>query len=857
METTTTFKKNDFSSENNREKDFYTYTTGYVLLFISSVSFGLLEYFDLKGKQDFLSGMFFFHYLMAVAFLLVLISTGSFGFRKIWFRENIHKGVILFNLYLISAYSLNKEIVVFENSAAWLCVYVILSSLTLLSFRFFDRLSRLVNSLQYLLLGSAVCLYVYLALYVFQVYLLGAIGTLFFGIGLHIFIPLALLVCCALLLKYTLHTSRASFLWIASGVVIPVLCVGLFIGEWNSRISKIEKISNQSVLYRDEQLPSWIKIAQTIENDWITQRILKSNLTYSIASENFWDWEFAPQRVSWDEARRHDPFVYLASIFTKLSLPDEETIKVLQALSDARHTAQERLWAGDNLSTSYIVSDIDIYPNLHLAYTEKYLTVRNKDKKNRWWGSREEAIYTFQLQEGSVVTSLSLWINGKEEKAILTSKQKAATAYKTIVGVEKRDPSIIQWQEGNAVSVRVFPCTEKEERKFKIGITSPLTEVNGKLQYQNITFRGPNAHLAKETIRVSFIGDPQDVTIPDSFKKDRRGNYISEANYNPDLAISLKSAEIKDNRFSFDGYTYSMSKLKLEYSPSTISNIYLDVNSSWTDTEFEELKPLLGTHKMFVFCENEFISLNKGNWEELKEEMLGVNFSLFAFYKIKNPDSAVVVTKGKVFSPHLSDVKESKFAQKTGEYFADGKRIKTFNLSGWTSTYIGSFRELRGLEFAEGSTTDFKVLLEKKQFPITIESDEKVALHDAGLIISKIKGTDSTIADNAPDHLARLFAYNDIMRKVGSGYHKDDFINEELVDEAISFYVVSPVSSLIVLETKQDYERFDIKGKENSLHNATKNSSGAVPEPHEWALIILFGMLILYSLRQTRNRLSL
>ena len=95
------------------------------------------------------------------------------------------------------------------------------------------------------------------------------------------------------------------------------------------------------------------------------------------------------------------------------------------------------------------------------------------------------------------------------------------------------------------------------------------------------------------------------------------------------------------------------------------------------------------------------------------------------------------------------------------------------------------------------------------------------------------------------------------MRKVGSGYHKDDFINEELVDEAISFYVVSPVSSLIVLETKQDYERFDIKGKENSLHNATKNSSGAVPEPHEWALIILFGMLILYSLRQTRNRLSL
>ena len=109
--------------------------------------------------------------------------------------------------------------------------------------------------------------------------------------------------------------------------------------------------------------------------------------------------------------------------------------------------------------------------------------------------------------------------------------------------------------------------------------------------------------------------------------------------------------------------------------------------------------------------------------------------------------------------------------------------------------------------------------------------------------------------DNAPDHLARLFAYNDIMRKVGTHYFENELVNEELVDEAVTAYVVSPVSSLIVLETKNDYERFGIEDKDNSLKNASKQSSGAVPEPHEWALIVLFLLLVLYTVLQ-RNKLQ-
>ena len=114
-------------------------------------------------------------------------------------------------------------------------------------------------------------------------------------------------------------------------------------------------------------------------------------------------------------------------------------------------------------------------------------------------------------------------------------------------------------------------------------------------------------------------------------------------------------------------------------------------------------------------------------------------------------------------------------------------------------------------------------------------------------MITKTKSdANNKAADNAPDHLARLFAYNNIMRQVGAGYFTNDFVDDALVKEASAANVVSPVSSLIVLESEADYERFDITDANHSLYNASKQSSGAVPEPHEWALIVLFVLFVLF-----------
>ena len=822
-------------------KKFNAALIGYILLAVSLGLFCLVELTDAEYK-DHLFDLFIVHYVMAGVYVVLLVVDGSYGMVRSWYKENLSNTVILLNLFLISAYALNRELPVFEDSVDWLCVVLLISSANLLGFRFFESLPRWVNILQYTLLGCSMVLYLYMTLFVSNYYIVGGIGIILFGIGAHIFVPLSLVVVSVVLIIYT-RSRNISIIWIGAGAIIVISYAVIFISQWNTRVKAIEKMANQSVLYGTPELPVWVNVSQNMPNDWLSKCIIKSDLVYTVSSARFNDWMFMPTTRSWDEPRKHDPLVFIASLVAEPTLSKNDRIQILEATLD-RHRAEERLWSGENLTTSYVVTDIDIWPDLRLAYTEKYLNIKNSVDK-RAWNQTEEAIYTFQLPEGSVVTSLSLWIAGKEEKGILTSKQKATKAYTTIVGVEQRDPSVVHWQEGNTVTVRVFPCTPNEERKFKLGITSPLAIEGNTLIYKNIVFKGPSATTANETIRVRVPGYTGNLALPNDFKADKKGSYLAERPYDADFSLTLPAVEVRaNNRFVFDGYEYALQAVQPAFGSLNTVEVYLDINQTWTNQELKEIEPLLTTAKVFVYQEGEFIPVTKENWS-ITADLQQRSFSLFPFHRLENPAGSLVITKGEILTPHLTDIKESLFAEGISKFFATGKKVYVYNLGTSVSTYISSLRELRAFNFAQGGAPQLISWLSEKRYPITAESDESVTLHDANLTITKNKIKEAATS-NAPDHLARLFAYNDVMRRVGIDYFNNDYINDALVDEAATAYIVSPVSSLIVLETKEDYKRFGIEDKENSLHNASKDSSGAVPEPHEWALIILFALFVLY-----------
>ena len=76
---------------------------------------------------------------------------------------------------------------------------------------------------------------------------------------------------------------------------------------------------------------------------------------------------------------------------------------MLESQYDSRHQAEERLWQGESLTTTYVNTQVRIWPQYALSFTEKTMVVFN-DGKGSGRFSQGEAIYTFHLPEGGVVS---------------------------------------------------------------------------------------------------------------------------------------------------------------------------------------------------------------------------------------------------------------------------------------------------------------------------------------------------------------------------------------------------------------------------------------------------------------------
>jgi len=195
------------------------------------------------------------------------------------------------------------------------------------------------------------------------------------------------------------------------------------------------------------------------------------------------------------------------------------------------------------------------------------------------------------------------------------------------------------------------------------------------------------------------------------------------------------------------------------------------------------------------------------------------------------------------------------------------EKPKFYNIGYQLSPYWQAFKAFDQLEYASGSLSELYDLVEKRQFWTESIGTGEVVLSQAQMKLSMKQEAVAAESSTAPDHVFRLYAYNDLLRNIGKQYFNRQALEDQWLRQAEEAFVVSPISSLIVLETDQDYDRFGIEANENSLENAnipTKQqkksggfgkligSSGATPEPHEWVLIVLVGALALWQLKKVR-----
>lgn len=797
------------------------------------------------------SNTFFINYGICILYFIVLTLVKT-QFEKPKPKIPFDCWINMIVLLTISAFALNQEMKVFSKFPDWLNVYTVLIVALFFTYPFIEKFPKYLKIIIYLFTGCAIVLSIYMALFLSALLPITLLSFWFFGLSLHSLVPaLWLYVIFRFVIKNKEDINLRKYICI--GLFIPISILGVYLFKWHNLQFQIKDVTANKNLQLKNQLPSPIFLAQKLPSDPLTEEILFSQFK----SQRFWDdgfWFDGNSRNHY-----HNPLSIIAmALFGKVDIDYETTLSILNIRKDYRHQSSRRLWNGTNLSTSSISNNIRVYPSYRFAYHEKTFVIHNnKDKQSRnaWFTqSTQEGLYTFHVPEGSIVTSLSLWINGKEEKSRLSTSQKADSAYTAIVGVERRDPALVHWKEGNTVTVSIFPCTPDEDRTFKIGFTCPLSIKDGQLFLENIWFEGPEFTEAREATSIVCDGKEDGFAeFPDVFEINAKGEYIYKGNYLPDWKIPLKPVALSKNKFRFNGYEYQIKELETTIKTITVQDVYLDITKEWKQEEFERLLKVLSSKKLYAWLP-EKVQITSKNKDLVWKEVGNNHFSMPFLYNIKNPENAVIITKSGNQSPLLSDLKNSDYAQESINYLLTTKsKINVINFGTELSPLWRSLHELRLIEYNTIPLTKVANAINTGTFNYAFEDSTTVSLIESNISIVKSKIKDSTVNANAPDHLLRMFGYNDILRKIGKKYFEKEKYENELFREAEGAYVVSPISSMIVLESKVDYDRMGIDKNKNTVGNAQIEPGGGVPEPHEWLLIALVFILIAKHLYQKTN----
>lgn len=797
-------------------------TLGYVLIAFSLVIFNLSD----NSQQFDGAGVIFSVYAVAVLYFFYLWATRHL--------KHSRRGRNAFALYLIlcliSCYTLNREIQVFNTSTTWWIVVLTICCVNYVAFIIKEALPQVVRILMAFVLGISLCCFLYLTVYLIPAAIPGILASVFLGLSLHVFVPLLFVIYTfTLVRRYIWYKPVYRYAYLAGTASVLLLVIAYAI-TWRVSVNIIDKAYMAD---DNKDLPRWEAVARKAPQHPLTEMILKGKLVYETAEDldRLMGGLLHVKSRRFGEETKHDPLVLIASGTGEPILDENDAVHMLNTLYNTRQASQERLWDGDALSTVQVRTDVRIWPSLHMAYTEKTLNVLNNAEEKEWSWNNQEALYTFHLPEGGVVSSLSLWINDKEEKGILTTKEKADSAYTEIVGVQNRDPSLVTWQEGNTVTVRVYPVEANKMRQVKIGITAPLLLQGRQLVYRNIWFEGPPCDRAREDVKIDFEEVPKGMQPPRMFS--HKGNTLTATgSYKSGWEIAMLDPGIRSNQFTANGKNFSVAPYMQEFGAADIRNIYLDVNKAWTKDDLQTVRTIAKGRPVWVFAGNKMQVVTDALFATLQEDC----FSLFPVYAVPERETALLITKGNVTSPRLDDLEGSAFPGKIREAMNTPGKMLLYNMGGELSPYLRTLKECRFFRYDEGELHTLGELITGKKYIADIENVHRVVVEQAGIIINMSEGAGG---NNAPDHLQRLFAYNHIMQAMGPDLltrHNED---DALVQEAKEAYVVTPVSSLIVLETKKDYERFDIHDNQNSLKNASLKAKGAVPEPHEWALILI------------------
>lgn len=756
----------------------------------------------------------------------------------------IHLTSFLILNWFIGCFCLNTLIPIFQDLPIW--VYIATFAFCVSNFFIYNNSEGRPNTYIYFFInGFSFTIILYFTLYLIPVMPYSFIGIIALGLGFYGLVPALVIIIHSLTVLRYLTRNRIYFISFSAGFSTVVISLIVFTMGLSLESNKIVKTAMVQSFNDNDDLPNYITVSQNLKPNFFNEILLKKDIVYT-GPDDFFSFDnfnsFSNQQFN--ERKTHNPFISIAYLFCKdPGLSNDDKINILKSNFDKRLETEQQLWSGEDLFTKNIKEDVKIYPDSRLAYTE--ITINIAAAENSWRDG--EAIYSFQLPEGSVATSLSLWVNGIERKGVLTTKEKAKKAYTQIVGVEYRDPSLMQWKEGNKVVVRVFPVNYKTPRTFKCGFTTPLKVEDNEMKYQSLSIKGPNISNAKTISRIQIVGNTK-IETSKGFEL-KNGFYINESKGLDDWYANMSLNKVLSNSFVWKNKMYEVKDIQKTIIPFTPSEIILDLNTNWTTKQIESF--VNGNQKnIYVFVNGQKTAINKENFKAIQLDFEDFHYSLLPLYKLAQ--NSLIITKSGTFSANFEELENSNYLKKIKTQTKQ-RNIKVINISADINPFWQTIKEQKYIDYYQTSVQSSLKMIVQHQF-VQFKTDKNLVNIEPANISIQEKIQDSNSKNNGPNHIYRMYAFGKVMEEQVK-IQGDTLANNQYVELAKDANIVTPISSLIVLETDEDYKKNGIEKNVNTLGNASINNDGSVPEPHEWLLIIIGISTLYFYYRKNKNQI--
>lgn len=483
-----------------------------------------------------------------------------------------------------------------------------------------------------------------------------------------------------------------------------------------------------------------------------------------------------------------------------------------------------------------------------LGYMEWTLTLRNDN-----FGPAEASAH-IQLPPGSVVSRLTLWINGEEREAAFARRGQVTEAYNAVVS-KRKDPVLVTTSGKDRISMKAFPVPEKGEMKIRIGITAPLeleNETIGRLAMPY--FKERNFAVAAE----------HSIWFESKKPLESAGqNFVQEQ----PAGIFAVRGKVKDAELSRIG-----SPLRAVKSVDAARSWSLDKNDPPKIIRQEIIESNKPALRRIIFVVD-----TSGRMKEFQNEIAGAIRNISG-----GAETALVLTGGNGFNRETaapnafvgsagdiaSKIENAEFGGGTDAVEALAKAwelaqerpesaivwvhsAQPVELAApgdlqqmWTrragSPVLYSLQSRLGRDVIEKKLSESNIVETVPRFG-ALSDDLSRHLKRLGgqnrkfefvRAAAETKGLMPPAgARETSSHLVRLWANDEVGRLLAD---KSPGNEKAALDLAVKYQLVTPVSGAVVLETKEQYDQFDLRPVE-------ANTVPTIPEPEEY---LLFGVVL-------------